>query len=287
MIKKITYIIYIFFYFINYIFNKITKKDFLILFKEFIENSSYTKIKILNKNIKFFTPNHVTKWRINTFFSKEPETLEWINNFKKKNKIIFWDIGSNIGIYSVYAALKHKNIEIISFEPSTSNLRVLSRNISINKLEKKIKICQIPVGNNKNKFLTMKESTFLEGSALHAFGRNYNYEGKRFLSNNNYKIYGTTINYLINQKILDIPDYVKIDVDGIEHEILEGANLFLKNLKIKSLLIELNKDFKKQFNSAIKILSKNNFKLKYQINSSSNSIKKDKFSNTFNFIFKR
>ena len=54
MIKKITYIIYIFFYFINYIFNKITKKDFLILFKEFIENSSYTKIKILNKNIKFF-----------------------------------------------------------------------------------------------------------------------------------------------------------------------------------------------------------------------------------------
>jgi FkbM family methyltransferase len=287
MIKKITYIIYIFFYFINYVFNKITKKDFLILFKEFIENSSYTIIKILNKNIKFFTPNHVTKWRVNTFFSKEPETLEWINNFKKKNKIIFWDIGSNIGIYSIYAALKHKNIEIISFEPSTSNLRVLSRNISINKLEKKIKICQIPVGNNKNKFLTMKESAFMEGSALHTFGGNYNYEGKKFLSNNNYKIYGTTINYLINQKILDIPDYVKIDVDGIEHEILEGANLYLKNLKIKSLLIELNKDFKKQFNSAIKILSKNNFKLKYQINSSSNSIKNDKFSNTFNFIFKR
>jgi hypothetical protein len=132
----------------------------------------------------------------------------------------------------------------------------------------------------------MKESAFMEGSALHAFGGNYNYEGKKFLSNNNYKIYGTTINYLLNQKILDIPDYVKIDVDGIEHEILEGANLYLKNLKIKSLLIELNKDFKKQFNSAIKILSKNNFKLKYQINSS-NSIKKDKFSNTFNFIFKR
>jgi FkbM family methyltransferase len=287
MIKKITHIIYIFFYFINYIFNKIAKKDFLIFFKEFIENSSYTKIKILNKDVKFFTPNDITKWRINTFFSKEPETLKWINNFKKKNKMIFWDIGSNIGIYSIYAALKHKNIEIISFEPSTSNLRVLSRNISINKLENKIKIFQIPVGNKKNKFLTMKESAFMEGSALHAFGENYNYEGKKFSSNNSYKIYGTTINYLINQKILDIPDYIKIDVDGIEHEILQGANLYLKNLKIKSLLIELNKDFKKQFNSAVKILSKNKFKLKYQINSSDNSIKKDKFSNTFNFIFKR
>ena len=72
MIKKITHIIYIFFYFINYIFNKIAKKDFLIFFKEFIENSSYTKIKILNKDVKFFTPNDITKWRINTFFSKEP-----------------------------------------------------------------------------------------------------------------------------------------------------------------------------------------------------------------------
>jgi hypothetical protein len=81
--------------------------------------------------------------------------------------------------------------------------------------------------------------------------------------------------------------FYKIDVDGIEHEILKGANLYLKNLKIKSLLIELNKDFKKQFNLARKLLAKNNFKLKYQINSSSNSIKKDKFSNTFNFIFKR
>ena len=122
---------------------------------------------------------------INTFFSKEPETLEWINNFKKKNKIIFLDIGSNIGIYSIYAALKHKNIEIISFEPSTSNLRVLSRNISINKLQNKIKIFQIPLGNKKNKFLKMKESAFVEGRALHVFGENYNYKGEKFLSNNN------------------------------------------------------------------------------------------------------
>ena len=38
MIKKITYVIYIFFFFINYIFNKITKKDFLTYFKEFIES---------------------------------------------------------------------------------------------------------------------------------------------------------------------------------------------------------------------------------------------------------
>ena len=51
---------------------------------------------------------------------------------------LFIDIGANIGLYSIYAAIKHSNSEVISFEPSTSNLRVLSRNISINKLEEKI-----------------------------------------------------------------------------------------------------------------------------------------------------
>ena len=50
MIKKITYVVYIIFFFINHFFNKITKKDFLTYFKEFIESDSYTKIKILNKN---------------------------------------------------------------------------------------------------------------------------------------------------------------------------------------------------------------------------------------------
>ena len=64
----------------------------------------------------------------------EIETINWIRNFNKKNNFLGYRI--NIGIYSIYAAIEHKNIEITSFEPSTNNLRVLSRNISINKLEK-------------------------------------------------------------------------------------------------------------------------------------------------------
>ena len=90
--------------------------------------------------------------RINTFFTKEPETLAWIDNFEGDNKITFWDIGANIGIYSIYAALSHKNIQIISFEPSTSNLRVLSQNISKNNLSQKINICQFALTNQKINF---------------------------------------------------------------------------------------------------------------------------------------
>ena len=44
---------------------------------------------------------------------------------------------------------------------------------------------------------------------------------------------------------------------------------------------------KKQFNISTKILSKNNFKLKNQINSTKSLFESDEFSNTFNYIFKR
>ena len=73
--------------------------------------------------------------------------------FDNIEKIIFWDVGSNIGLYSIYAALKHKNCEVISFEPSTSNLRTLSRNIFINNLENKVKIFTNLLTNQREKFL--------------------------------------------------------------------------------------------------------------------------------------
>ena len=131
--------------------------------KDLVEKDSYT-IKLINdKKIIFFTPNAISKWRINSLFKKEPETIEWIDSFDQSKKIIFWDIGANIGIYSVYAATKFNDIEVVSFEPSTSNLRILSRNISINDLDSKIKINQFPLIDKENQYLTMNEGEFVEG----------------------------------------------------------------------------------------------------------------------------
>ena len=60
--------------------------------------------KIANQIFKFFITHEIELWRSNTILTKEPETIEWIDNFDQSKKIIFWDIGANIGIYSVYAA---------------------------------------------------------------------------------------------------------------------------------------------------------------------------------------
>ena len=288
MVKKFALFIFKLISFINYIFFKITKKDFLIYLKQFLREDSYKSIKILGKNINFFIPSPLTKWRVETFFSKEPETLEWIDNFDKKNKIKFWDIGGNIGLYSIYASIKYKNIDVTVFEPSTSNLKILSRNISINQLNGKIKICQIPLTNKENLFLNMRESQLEEGGALNCYGEDFDFEGKKFIETNSYKIYGTSINYFLNSKILEIPNYIKRDVDGIEHLILLGAGKWLKNTNIRSLSVEINDNFKEQHDKVLKIMKKNNFKILHKKHNEKIFLNtKSKFSKSYNYVFVR
>ena len=286
MLKYISFLIFKLFLILDKILLLNFKKVFLLHFKNFIEKNLYKEIKILNNNIKFFIPSPIISWRVDTFYSKEPETLEWINSFEKKN-IVFWDIGANIGLYSIYNSLKNPSSTTISFEPSTSNLRTLSRNISLNNLEKKIKIFPLPLSNKKNLFLEMKEGDFNEGAALNTFGENFNFEGKNFKSENKYHLFGTTIDFLINQKILAIPDYIKIDVDGIEHLILYGATNCLKEKKVKSLSIEINESFEDQLNSVLKIMNDNNFVLKSKKNNSDFFDNRSKFAKVFNYIFVR
>ncbi len=287
MLKKILYIFYCFIKYVDKFFYFLTRKSVLSNLKDFIHQDSNKSLIILNQNIHFFVPNQMTEWRVDTFFSKEPETLDWIDKFNLKEKIIFWDVGANIGLYSLYAGIKHKNIDIVSFEPSSSNLRVLSRNISLNKLQDKIKIFQIALTNKENKFLYMREPNFIEGGALNSFGETFDFEGKDFTSKMSYKIFGTTINYLLKNNILKIPNYIKIDVDGIEHLILEGGSHFLNNSKIKSISVEINENFKDQYKNTMKIMKENNFELIQKKHNTDLDNEESKFKNTYNFIFKK
>ncbi len=283
-LKNFFFIVYNLLSFIDKFFYLVFRKKFFYWIKEFFEKDCYKNINILGKNTIFFTPNEITDWRVKTFFKKEPETLEWIDTFTG-NKIIFWDIGSNIGLYSIYAALKHKNIEVISFEPSINNLRILSRNIFKNNLTEKIKIFQMPVSEKENYFSEMREAEFIEGWSMSTFGENKNFEGLNFKSNHNYKIFGTNINFLLEKKILNIPDHVKIDVDGIEHKILLGANTLLESENLKSLSIELNENYVEQFNTVHELMKKKGFVVKHK--KQGNLKKRNEFSNTFNFIFEK
>ena len=126
--KSLTYLISKFLILLDLIFRKFFKTDiFLPKIHDLIENKQYYTKVINTKTINFFCPSTRALGRVESLFSNESQTLNWIDNFQSydSKKIVFWDIGANIGLFSMYAALKFQNIEIISFEPSTSNTRTL------------------------------------------------------------------------------------------------------------------------------------------------------------------
>ena len=278
MEKKISFLIFNFLLFFDLIIKFFFGRSFLIWFPEFISN--YQNIG----KMKFYIPNRLIDWRIKTFHTKEQETLEWIDSFDEGS--CFWDIGANIGLYSIYSASKLNKIKVFSFEPSTSNLRVLSRNISINSFQDKISVLPFALSDKKGIHISsLKENVFVEGGAENAFSVNFNWKGEMFNSNNEYNTVGTSIDYLVSNNYIDTPNYIKIDVDGIEHLILKGGIETLKSKKIKSISVEINDDFNLQNNECIKILESCGFKF-YQ-KKHSEMIDNSKYSNVYNYIFKK
>ena len=213
-------------------------------------------IKYGNLKFKFYTPNRLNYFRVDAFYTKEPETIEWIDTFKKNS--VFWDIGANIGLYSCYAA-KRSDCQVYAFEPSVFNLELLSKNVDVNYLSEKITIIPFPLSENielKPFHMSLTEW----GGALSNFGESIDYDGLPTQSVLKYKTIGMSIDNCINILNFVKPDYIKIDVDGIEHLILKGAKDALKN--VESLLVEVNDNFQDQATGVKECLVNAGFKLK-------------------------
>lgn len=233
-------------------------------------------------SFKLYTPNSICNFRHTTFSTKEPEMLEWIEEYGGG---VFFDIGANIGIYSLfYAQAKEGNV--YSFEPSVFNLRQLAKNISINKLSERITIVSNPLSESTGvaKFINGSAD---EGGALSAFGVEYGHDGEPIISDITYSVLGFSLDDLFEKNVLtETPSLIKIDVDGIEHLILKGASKTLKSEKLKSLYIEVNDDFKEQAHQVKTILESAGFALKEKRRSEMID-GSEKFGRTYNQIWVR
>ncbi|EMN24416.1 methyltransferase FkbM domain protein [Leptospira kirschneri serovar Sokoine str. RM1] len=227
----------------------------------------------------FTTPNDLNRFRAHTFSTKEPETLEWIDQILKNS--VFWDIGANVGLYSIYAA-KQKDARVFSFEPSVFNLELLARNIFLNRLSNRITIVPLPLSDRLS-ISKLRMTSMDWGGALSSFGAEFGHDGKPMNQIFEYSLLGLSMEDAVNQFNLPKPDYIKMDVDGIEHIILKGGKNVLKN--VKEILLEINEDFTEQFHTSRSILERVGFVLKNRVGSPvSNS---GSFQNTYNQIWRR
>ena len=176
--------------------------------------------------------------RLDTFFTKEPETITWIEKVIKPNDILF-DIGANIGVYSLYAcAFFNKSIKVFSFEPVFNNFNKLCRNIILNNFEDNCSPYSIALGN-QTKFDVINLASTKSGSASHIISDSPEFAKKDFTSKFKQGIFIITLDELINKHSFPCPNHIKIDVDGYEEHIINGAAEILKNNKLKSILLEV------------------------------------------------
>ena len=196
--------------------------------------------KVFYKNNEYFfhVPNRINLWRTQTFLTKEPDTIRWIENFKVNS--VFWDVGANIGLYSCFAS-RQKKAKTFAFEPSVFNLEVLSKNIYCNNLSDKIIIIPLSL-TSETKISSFNMSKIEVGGARSSFSENYDEEGNVFNPVFKYNTLGISGNDFVKKFNIDKPDYIKIDVDGIEYLVLNGLSEILDDTS--SILIEVTESFK-------------------------------------------
>ncbi len=205
--------------------------------RELLFNFFRNKTRSINHNgiiYNFSTPNRLCDFRVKSLLTKEPETINWIDSFA--NDSVFWDIGANVGMYSVYAA-KSKKCKVYSFEPSVFNLEILARNIYLNKLISSMTIMPFAINDMMGRGNLNMSSTEI-GGALSSYNKTYGEDGEEMKVIFSYPVFAISMDEINSNLAVPNPDFIKIDVDGIELLILNGGIKVLNT--VKGVLIELS-----------------------------------------------
>ena len=133
---------------------------------------------------------------------------------------------------------KHDNkIHVYSFEPQSINYYLLNKNIYLNKLENNITPYCIAV-SGKSEFSKLYIPKFIPGGNRSQFGE-ADMKNMKNPTNHIQGMFGVTLDDLCSIWNFPLPNYIKIDVDGIEIPIIKGAMNVLSNHAVKSVIVEL------------------------------------------------
>ena len=187
--------------------------------------------RILNKKLIIKT---VTSYKMNLltndngisrslilFGTREEDKKYILKTILNTNMNVF-DIGANIGYYTIFFLKNINKGKILAIEPSRDNLDLCKKNIKLNGINNK-NIEFICAGasnvNTKKKFLISKQSN------LHTF--NTQGSAKRFLTGKSLYVKTYTLHSL--SKKYFIPNLIRMDVEGHECEIISGMLKHIEN----------------------------------------------------------
>lgn len=163
----------------------------------------------------------------------EPNEMTVMNCLIDEGDVVV-DVGANLGLYTLIAASKvGPSGRVLAFEPSARENRRLCENVLLNRLPNCTVRAQA-LGARK------EEATLLVGESFHSghstLGSGFAYDTKLFAKE---RVEVTTFDAAADESGLDRIAFIKIDVEGGEGTVLEGATQSLRRFR-PLLLLEVS-----------------------------------------------
>lgn len=152
--------------------------------------------------------------------------MSFMINLLRRDEI-FFDVGANLGSYSLLAS-GVAGAKSIAFEPVPTTFLRLNENIKINKLENRVITRMIAITSPDNLARNGDLYFSIDKHAENSFV-DLNYHGKKI------KINASTLDMCSLQFN---PTLIKIDVEGHEPELLKGAENTFKSTSLLAVIIE-------------------------------------------------
>ncbi|MFI5155830.1 MAG: FkbM family methyltransferase [Chitinophagales bacterium] len=140
---------------------------------------------------------------------------------------LFVDVGANIGSYTVLASAVAM-AQAISIEPVPKTFSNLKRNVAVNDLESRVELHNYGIGNESGVLRFTRNLDTINHVISSVDAAN---------DSDSIEVQITTIDDMMQGRI---PLLIKIDVEGFELAVLEGARQTLSNTHLNALIIELN-----------------------------------------------
>jgi FkbM family methyltransferase len=231
-------------------------------------NRKLLKFKMSKYGFEFYCRNNKDDFKVMTIH--EDDIIE---RFLPKDGDIVVDIGAHIGLYTIISSKRVGfNGKVIAIEAHPENFEILNRNIQLNHLTNVIALNYAAYSEEERLklYLPSGESGFTKyNTIMPKFAK----RDEKFV-----EVTANTLDNLLQSNGIRAVNWIKIDVEGAEFEVLKGAHNVLSESKDIALLIELHGspyEYRPKIEEFIKLYNlKIEFERSYQENGSMHIIVK-------------
>lgn len=195
------------------------------------------EVKTRRGIVRLHCDSEMIRSRAEKMPNREPATLAWVETFQPDD--VFWDIGCNIGVFTLYASMFSK-CRVVAFDPLPFNYAGLSRNLALNGVTDRVQAFCCAISDT-----TCATTLFIpavaytpggSGSTIGADPRNF---GKPYSAEVSQAALQFSVDDFIEQFGVPCPNHLKLDIDGVQDKVIIGARKTLRNPSLQTLMLEL------------------------------------------------